>query len=185
MIDRELMWNGKRVDFSLMKLLFPKTMNDVLPLCRFLSRRHVDPTNFERMKVAYARAVFKPEVVAALRCMQDRYQSGFQHVQPLTEFLEFFWKCYNYHYICNMTQHYQQRLDIKKPFYDPNNDRLYELDVTIPQMLIQWNQQKTNPMECFTKETLDAIILTSRFTANFIKHLLNNGLHFVLTRRFF
>lgn len=94
------------------------------------------------MKVAYAREVFKPEVVAPLRCMQDMYQSGFQHVQPLTEFLEFFWKWYNYHDICNVTQHYQQRLDIKKPLSDPKDDRLYELDVTIPQMLIQWNQQK-------------------------------------------
>ena len=39
-------------------------------------------------------------------------------------------------------------------------------------------------MECFTKETLEAMILTSRSTANCIKYLLHGGFQFVLTRRF-
>jgi hypothetical protein len=58
------------------------------------------------------------------------------------------------------------------------------LDEEIPKMLKHWNKMKSNALECFTKETLDAIILTSRSTANFIKYLLNGGLQFVLTRRF-
>jgi hypothetical protein len=86
--------------------------------------------------------------------------------------------------VCNLTQHYQQRLEIKKPFSDTNDERLYELDEEIPEMLKHWNKMKSNALECFTKETLDAIILTSRSTANFIKYLLNSGLQFVLTRRF-
>ena len=51
-------------------------------------------------------------------------------------------------------------------------------------MLTQWFKSKKNPLECFTKETLDAIIFTSRSTANYIRHLLENGIQFVLTRRF-
>jgi hypothetical protein len=42
------------------------------------------------MKVAYARDIFKPEVVAALWCMKDMFQMGFENVVPLTNFLEFF-----------------------------------------------------------------------------------------------
>lgn len=48
------------------------------------------PKNFEKMKVAYARDIFKPEVVAALWCMKDMFQMGFENVVPLTNFLEFF-----------------------------------------------------------------------------------------------
>jgi hypothetical protein len=66
------------------------------------------------MKVCYARDIFRPELVAALRCMSDMYQIGFENVEALTDFLEFFWKWFNYHDVCNLTQHYQQRLEMKK-----------------------------------------------------------------------
>jgi hypothetical protein len=114
LIDRQLKWNETRLDFSIIKLLFVKTIENGLPLCRFLTRRHIDPTNFERMKVCYARDIFRPELVAALRCMSDMYQIGFENVEALTDFLEFFWKWFNYHDVCNLTQHYQQRLEMKK-----------------------------------------------------------------------
>jgi hypothetical protein len=46
--------------------------------------------------------------------MSDMYQIGFENVEALTDFLEFFWKWFNYHDVCNLTQHYQQRLEMKK-----------------------------------------------------------------------
>lgn len=61
-------------------------------LCRYLTRRHVDLTNSERMKVAYARDIFRPEMVAALRSVHDLKEVGFEKVEPLVNFLEFFWK---------------------------------------------------------------------------------------------
>lgn len=45
-------------------------------------------------------------------------------------------------------------------------------------------KKKTNILECLTKETLEAIIFTSRSTANCIRHLLDSGQKYVLTRRF-
>jgi hypothetical protein len=42
------------------------------------------------MKVAYARDIFKPEVVAEFRCMKDMFQRGLENVVALTNFLEFF-----------------------------------------------------------------------------------------------
>jgi hypothetical protein len=38
----------------------------------------------------------KPEVVATLRFMQELSQSGFENVQLLTNFLEFFWKWFTF-----------------------------------------------------------------------------------------
>lgn len=184
MIDRPLKWDGELINFSLITLLFTKTMHDGLALCRYLTRRHVDPTNFERMKVSYARDIFRPETVAALRSMHDLGEIGFQKVEPLVKFLEYFWKWYNYHDICNPSQHYRQREASKKPFSDEYDERIQELDEEIPELLKKWNKEKKSAMECFTKETLEAIIFTSRSTANCVTYLLNGGFQFVLTRRF-
>jgi predicted RNA-binding protein YlxR (DUF448 family) len=48
LLERNFKWEGEKIDFSLIKLLFAKTLNDGLPLCRFLTRGHIDPTNFEK-----------------------------------------------------------------------------------------------------------------------------------------
>ena len=42
------------------------------------------------MKVSYARDIFRPELVAALRCMSDMFQTGFGKVESITDFLEFY-----------------------------------------------------------------------------------------------
>ena len=105
MIDRPLKWNGNHINFSLITLLFQKTIDGGLALCRFLTRRHVDPKNFERMKVNYARDIFRPEVDAALRSMHDLQEPGFENVEKLVSFIEFIWRWYNYYDVCNLTQH--------------------------------------------------------------------------------
>lgn len=184
LIDRKLKWDGEEISFSVITSLYEKTLNDRLAICRFLSRKHIAPTNFEKMKVCFARDTFLPEVTASLRTMKDLNLREFENVEKLCCFLEYFWNCYNYHDVCNLTQSTFQRLDIKKPFLDEDDTRLYELDVEIPAMLTHWFTTKKNPMECFTKETLDAIIFTSRSTSKCIKYLLNSGVQFVLTRRF-
>jgi hypothetical protein len=158
-------------------------LNDGLAICRFLSRKHIAPTNFEKKKVGYAREIFKPELTSSLRTMHDLNQRGFENVEDLCRFLEFFWTWYNYLDVCNLTQHYMQRLDAKKPFSDPDDPRLKELKEYIPEMLQQWLSKK-KLLECLTKKTIDGLIFTSRSTANCIKHLLGNGILFVLTRRF-
>jgi hypothetical protein len=58
------------------------------------------------------------------------------------------------------------------------------LDVEFPEEMKKWNDNKKNILECLTKETLEAIIFTSRSTANCIRHLLDSGQKYVLTRRF-
>ena len=135
MIDRPLKWKGNYINFSLITLLFQRTIDDELTLCRFLTRRHVDPTYVERMKVKYARDVFRPEDVAALRSMHVLNEHGFENVETLVTIIEFLWKWYNYHDVCNLTQHYRQRNDSKKPFSDTNDERLSELDEEIPEIL--------------------------------------------------
>jgi hypothetical protein len=52
-----LKWDENRIDFELIRLLFAKTLNDGLTLCDFLTRQHIDQTNFEKIKVSYARDI--------------------------------------------------------------------------------------------------------------------------------
>lgn len=79
-------------------------MNDHFHMVRFLSRKHVEPTNFERMKVKLAVDLFRPEMVAALRTMHDLLAVGFENVEPLCKFLERMWKWFCYQDVSNWTQ---------------------------------------------------------------------------------
>lgn len=59
------------------------------------------------------------------------------------------------------------------------------LDVEFPEEMKKWNDNKKKKiLECLTKETLEAIIFTSRSIANCIRRLLDSGQKYVLTRRF-
>jgi hypothetical protein len=64
------------------------------------------------MKVNYARDVFRPEFVAALRSMHDLKEPVFENVETLFSFIEFIWRLYNYHDVCNLTQHSLVERDI-------------------------------------------------------------------------
>ncbi|EFX77952.1 hypothetical protein DAPPUDRAFT_105591 [Daphnia pulex] len=135
------------------------------------------------MKVKLAVDIFRPEMVAALRTMHDLLEVGFENVEPLCTFLERMWKWFCYHDVSNWSQAISQRLEIKRPFSEEDDERIKDLDFDFPEELREWNKQKGNPLECFTPQTLNAIIFTSRSTANLIKHLLRSGFKYVLTRR--
>lgn len=138
LIDRKLTVDGKKIYFGLVRLLLERTMNDHFHIARFLTRKHVNPTNFERMKVNFAVDLFRPELVASLRTMHDLYERGFESVEPLCEFLEKFWMWFCYHDVSNWTQHSRQRIEIRKPFSDIDDDRLDELNDTFSQYLEEW-----------------------------------------------
>jgi hypothetical protein len=77
------------------------------------------------MKVCYAREIFRPELTAALRTMQDFNQRGFKNVEKMCDFLEYFWRWYNYHDVCNLKKSTFQRLEIKKPFSEKDDSLKY------------------------------------------------------------
>lgn len=113
LIDRKLVKDGKNLDFGLIRLLYQRTINDSFHICRFLTRKHIDPTNFEKMKVKLAIDIFKPEVPASLRSMCEMNKVGFTNVEPLCKFLELMWNWFCYHDVSNTTQHVMQRLEVK------------------------------------------------------------------------
>lgn len=78
--------------FSLITLIYAYQKNKKLKLVRFLTGKHIAPTNMNRMKVKWAVDIFRPEMVAALLLCQEYGIPGFENVGPLVEFLQMFWK---------------------------------------------------------------------------------------------
>lgn len=88
MIDRNFVKDEEKIDFGLIKLIFQKTRRHSFHMCRYLTRKHVYPTNNEKMKVNLSIDIFRPETVASLRTMSDLNEIGFSNVEPLCRFLE-------------------------------------------------------------------------------------------------
>jgi hypothetical protein len=71
------------------------------------------------------------------------------------------WKWFCYQDVSNWTQATSKRLDIKSPFAEEDDERITDLDLDFPEELREWNKRKGNVLECFTPQTLNAIILKS------------------------
>lgn len=101
LVDRIFQINGKEICFSLIRLLSSYQRKHNMKLVRFLTAKHLNPTNMERMKVKPALDIFRPEMTAALELMGHYKIPGFENDQPLIEFLKFFWKWWEIHDISN------------------------------------------------------------------------------------
>lgn len=183
MVDRTLKINGKIVSFAPIVLLYEKQKHHNLRLVRFLTRKHVAPTNMERMRVRWAYDVFRPEVVAALKLLNHYKIPGFENVHPLIEFLTMFYRWWQIHDVCNTSQYIRFRMADKMPFYGPNDERLIWLETTFLPWLLRW-KNGANSNQFLTQETYEAIVLTTKSTIACVRYLLSQGFNFVLTRKF-
>lgn len=75
-------------------------------------------------------------------------------------------------------------MEDKKPFYSKDDERLQWLPEEFPLWLRKWKEGTTFKNEFLTDATYDAPLNTSQSTAERICYLLNNGLLYVLTRKF-
>ena len=91
-INREFLIYGKIVSFAPIALLYEKQKNHNLRLVKFLTRKHVEPTSMERMRVRWAYDVFRPEVVAALKLLKHYNIPRFENVEPIVEFITMFYR---------------------------------------------------------------------------------------------
>lgn len=74
-----------------------------MKLVRFLTVKHMNPTNIERMKGKWAVDVFRPELHGSIQLLQPHDIHGFQDVGPVLTFLETFRKWWDFHDISNQT----------------------------------------------------------------------------------
>lgn len=156
----------------------------------FLSRKHVDPTNFEKMNVRRAKEVFSPEVISALKFLKDN-----PHVHSKAEvfsssgatiaYMESILRWFTLHDVSSTTHHSRIRNPDKMHYFSIDDERLCWLENEFPQYLesIKRESQKSEN-QFLTNETFEALILTTASTVKCVRYLLNDGFHFVLTRSF-
>lgn len=207
--DRTLEINGQLVSFAPVLKIYEMQQRDreagslALPV-RTLTKKHVMPNNMERQKVNLAIDIFRPDVIATIEMHAANKVPGFRNVEGLVTFMKTFQKWFALHDVSSTKEFITKRLPDKMPFFASNDERLTWLDIGFPVYLDdKWHniiqnrlrampsttkeekqKRKAETKKMFTKETLEALKFTSKSTVFTVRHLLDNGFHFVLTRRF-
>ncbi|KAF4531821.1 hypothetical protein B566_EDAN014875 [Ephemera danica] len=154
---------------------------------RFLTKRHLMPSNPEKMSVLPAVQIFSQPLIAVVKYLQihsGRFatKEDFNQAAPTIRFMEHLHRFFAVHDIRNTTQHIRQNLPDKKPFYDVDDERLEWLLKDFPNFLDNIQvQSHARGLQGLTNETLDALIFTSQSTAVVVKYLLQTTHKFVCT----
>lgn len=140
------------------------------------------------MNVIRAVEVFSLEVTSALEFLKEQAGHGshpsFAFAGPAIVFMKNIFRWFTLHNTSNEVQHIHQRFPDTRHFDNFDDDRLEWLDVTFP-LYIEELKNSTSPRGFLTKETYEALLLTTYSTAACIRHLLvTEKLSFVLTRKF-
>lgn len=85
---REMKMDGMPISGNAIKKLYELQKNVPIKLVRFLNRKTVYPTNFEKMNVKRAISIFSSEVIAALEFCSQRNMPGFRNLTKTIEFLQ-------------------------------------------------------------------------------------------------
>ena len=153
---------------------------------RFLTKKHVYPSNFEKMNVKRAIQVFSPPVTAALEAYKTEAckiaPKLFADSGPAIQFMKIMYKWFTLHDVSNCTQHIRYANPDSRQYDSTNDERLDWLSNTFLNYIATLQTKET----CmFTKETYEALILTTKSTVECISHLLTTcKFGFVLSRKF-
>ncbi|KAL1472745.1 hypothetical protein MTO96_039134 [Rhipicephalus appendiculatus] len=157
-------------------------------LVRCLTKKHLWPSNFEKMCVGRAVAIFCPQVTSVLRFLQqhgDRLGArGFDDCLPTVEFMEMVYKWFVLHNIQSTTLHWTSRDAMRMPFYGEDDERLVWLEKECLGYFESWKKSSSYKLEFLSNETYEALRVTTLSTILCTRHLLSTGFKFVLTARF-
>ncbi|CAH1382837.1 unnamed protein product, partial [Tenebrio molitor] len=79
---------------------------------RYLTKKHIYPSNLEKMKVRLAVQIFSPPVTAALRYIAHHGGEEFAYFKDCSatvKYMENMYKFFQIHDVSNKTQHINQR----------------------------------------------------------------------------
>ncbi|KAH6926682.1 hypothetical protein HPB50_021197 [Hyalomma asiaticum] len=105
----------------------------ILKPVRFLTRKHLYPSNIEKMGVKPAVQLFSPAVTAALSFMKDHAghtcDAKFADAGKTVEFMKNMCRWFTLMDVSNCQQHIHQNHPDTKQFYDPEDSRLHWLEL--------------------------------------------------------
>ncbi|XP_075746495.1 uncharacterized protein LOC142803981 [Rhipicephalus microplus] len=161
--------------------------NSFVKPVRFLTRKHVFPTNMEKMNVQRAVQVFSPPVTAALKLLREqaghKCDASFAGVGATVQFMDTVHRWFVLMDVSNCTQHiYQKNADCKQ-FESAGDERLIWLETSFLDYLADLKSQCL-AKNFLTKETYEGLVITTRSNVECIRYLLEEmSFQFVLTRK--
>ncbi|XP_069673471.1 uncharacterized protein [Periplaneta americana] len=153
----------------------------------FLTRKHIAPTNFEKMNVKRAKDIFSLKVIMALEYLKDHSQQIGAHEFCNAEATITFMK--NIKKWFDIDDVNSSNTDMHKPekihFFNIDHKRLQWLVHHFPRYLAKIKDASEKEEKGFlSKETYQAILVTSSSTVECVRYLLQSGFQFVLTSAF-
>ncbi|XP_064480056.1 uncharacterized protein LOC135393663 [Ornithodoros turicata] len=186
-LDRDI-GKDNEVSSSYLKRLYELQKEASIKAVKFLSRKHVYPNNIEKMNVKRAVQLFSPDVTAALKFLKG--QAGhtcnpmYASSGPTILFMETLYRWFILHDTSNCTQYIHQRFPDVRHYDNSEDSRLEWLESTFTAYLSKL-KEATKPTQFFTKETYEALLMTTHSTVACVRHLLQEEkFGFVLTRKF-
>ncbi|KAH6942939.1 hypothetical protein HPB50_012246 [Hyalomma asiaticum] len=178
----------KDISSAPLKELYKMQKGSTVKPIRFLTRKHLYPTNIEKMSVKHAVQTFSPPVTAALHYMKSQaghtYDIEFATVGPTVEFMEVMHRWLVLMDVSNTQQHIHKNNPDTRQFSDPNDSRLEWLEETFLDYLKKLKDE-SHPDNFLSKETYAALVLTTTSNVMCIRFLLTEKKFiFVLTRKF-
>ncbi|KAH6926278.1 hypothetical protein HPB50_016221 [Hyalomma asiaticum] len=169
------------------KDLYKMQQGSILKPVRFLTRKHLYPSNIEKMGVKPAVQLFSPAVRAALSFMKDHAghtcDAKFADAGPTVEFMKNMCRWFTLMDVSNCQQHIHHNHPDTKEFYDPEDSRLHWLELVFLEY-IEDLKATSAPQNFITKETHHALVFTTVSNVQCIRFRLHRGFKFALTRKF-
>ncbi|KAH6942561.1 hypothetical protein HPB50_007967 [Hyalomma asiaticum] len=180
-LDRELTDGTGVISGVFVQKLYEHQKRTTVKLARNLTRKHVYPSNLEKMNVLRAVQIFSPQVTAALEHLQQNSTGDARYFKEASSticFMKTMKKWFDIHDTSfNGNGH-------KSPIFSRDDCRLVWLKNDFTSYVEEIQQNSTKSVnDGFTNETYQALLLTTRSTVETTQFLLEQGVSYVLTKK--
>ncbi|KAH6948060.1 hypothetical protein HPB50_022770 [Hyalomma asiaticum] len=175
---------GGEISSNHLKSLYKMQQGSLVKPVRFLTRKHVFPTNMEKMNVQRAVQVFSPPVTAALKLLQEQAghtcDASFAGVGPTVQFMDTVHRWFVLMDVSNCTQHMHQKNADCKQFESAGDEWLIWLETSFLNYLADLKSQCL-AKNFLTKETyeglkfVEVLLATRRRMHHPLKEAVNNA----------
>ncbi|KAL1476183.1 hypothetical protein MTO96_036703 [Rhipicephalus appendiculatus] len=189
LLDGEMTDGQQPISGQFVKQLYMLQKNEIVKPVRFLTQKHIEPTNFEKMHVGRAVQLFSDEVISALSLLKEYpnhpQAEQFRNADATILFMKTMQKWFVIHNVANRRAHVHMRKPDQMHFFCATDERLQWLEKDFPDYLeTLHNACKRSQKKFLSAETYEALLLTSKSTVLCVKYLLESGFYYVLTRNF-
>lgn len=185
-LDHDMYSSQGKISSCYLKLLYDLQKGMPVKPVRYLTKKHLFPSNFEKMNVLRAIQVFSPTVTSSLKFLKAAGDDRFVDADASIFYMENMYHFFQVHNVSSR-DHYLRSLDSSiAPYVHISDERLDWLNVTFPKYID--DIQKTSVDVGFkglTKETAHALQFTAKSTYLCVNFLLSQvGFYYVVTRSF-